>query len=205
MPRERELKFSLSELPNLSALENELTEVGFTVQVLGTRVQNDTYVDTPERGLERAGLALRVRETQNERLATLKMGGETAGEVKDGLHDREELELPLQNGAWPEPIRARLEGLDTDALKPTLTLRNERTRYLVLEDKTELAELSLDEVTARRPGEAREVHFLELEIEARSGSDEDLRGIAEVLKRFLTLTPESLSKPRHAEALLGIK
>ena len=94
--------------------------------------------------------------------------------------------------------------MDTDFLKPTLALRNERTRYLILENKTELAELSLDKVKARRPGEEREVHFLELEVEARAGSDEDLQRIAGVLKRFLTLTPESLSKPHHAEALLGI-
>ena len=201
MPRERELKFSLAEPPDSSTLENGLSAAGFTVQALRIKVQNDTYFDTVDRTLEHAGLALRVRETLQERFATLKV----AGEVKEGLHDREELELPLQNDAWPEPIRERLEGVDADFLKPTLVLRNERTRYLVLEDKAELAELSLDEVMARRPEGHDEVHFVELEIEARSGSDEDLQRIAGVLKRFLTLTPESLSKPRHAEALLGIK
>ena len=205
MPRERELKFSLAERPDSSTLENGLSEAGFTAQALGTRLQNDTYFDTPERGLERAGFALRVRETQNERLVTLKIGRETAGKVGEEFHDREELELPLQNDAWPEAIRARLEGVDIDSLKPTLVLQNERTRYLILEDKAELAELSLDEVTARRPGEAREVHFLELEIEAHAGPDEDLQRIAGVLKYLLTLTPQSLSKPQHARMLLGIK
>ena len=203
MPRERELKFSLAERPHLSTLENGLSEAGFAAQALGTRVQNDTYFDTPERGLERAGLALRLRETRGERLVTLKIGSETAGEAGKGFHDREELELPLQNGDWPEPIRARLEGVNVDALKPRLVLRNERTCYLVFEDKTELAELSLDEVTARRPAGGDEVQFLELELEARAGSDEDLQRVAGILKHFLTLRPESLSKPRHAGALLG--
>ena len=200
MARERELKFSLTEIPAPKTVQDALTEAGFTVRPLGTQVQNDTYFDTVERTLEHAGLALRVREMLQERFATLKV----AGKVKEGFHDREELELPLQNDDWPEPIRERLEGMDTDFLKPTLALRNERTRYLILENKTELAELSLDKVKARRPGEEREVHFLELEVEACAGSDEDLQRIAGVLKRFLTLTPQSLSKPRHAEALLGI-
>ena len=132
-----------------------------------------------------------------ERFATLKMGGETAGEVnRRASRPRRTRASPTERCDWPEPIRERLEGMDTDFLKPTLALRNERTRYLILENKTELAELSLDKVKARRPGEEREVRFLELEVEARAGSDEDLQRIAGVLKRFLTLTPESLSKPR---------
>ena len=163
----------------------------------GKRTQNDTYFDTPEGALERAGLALRVRETQGARFATLK----AAGEVKEGLHDREELELPFQDD-WPSPIRARLEGFNTHSLEPHLLLRTERTRYLVFENNTELAELALDEVTARRPAGGDEVRFLELEIEARAGSDEDLRGVAEVLGRALALEPEARTKPKHARALL---
>ena len=87
-------------------MQDALTEAGFTVRPLGTQVQNDTYFDTVERTLEHAGLALRVREMLQERFATLKV----AGEVKEGLHDREELELPLQNDDWPEPIRERARG-----------------------------------------------------------------------------------------------
>ena len=200
MPQERELKFSLRELPDAGSLQGALAGAGFTVEASGKRVQNDTYFDTPEGALERAGLALRVREVQGARLATLK----AAGEVKGGLHDREELELPLQDD-WPEPIRARLEGFDAASLKPHLLLRTKRTRYLVLENTTELAELALDEVTARRPAGGEEARFLELEIEARAGSDEDLRRIAGVLGRSLTLTPEARTKPKHAHALLGRK
>ena len=197
MPQERELKFSLKELPDPNILQDALINAGFTVQTFKKRTQNDTYFDTPEGGLERAGLALRVRETLREKLATLK----AAGEVREGFHNREELELPLQDD-WPLPIRARLEDVDADSLKPYLLLRTERTRYLVFENKTEFAELALDEVTARRPAGGDEVRFLELEIEARAGSDEDLRGVAEVLGRALTLEPEERTKPKHAHALL---
>ena len=197
MPQERELKFSLRELPDAGSLQDALVDAGFTVEESRKRVQNDTYFDTPEGALERAGLALRVRETQGTRLATLK----GAGEIEEGLHDREELELPLQDD-WPQLIRKRLEGVDTDSLQPYLLLHTERTRYLVLKNNTELAELALDEVTARRPAGGDEVWFLELEIEARAGSDEDLRSIAEVLGRSFTLTPEERTKPKHAHALL---
>ncbi len=198
MSRERELKFSLLELPEPDTVQNALMGAEFTVRALGERIQNDTYVDTLEGALERAGLALRVRETEGKRLATLKAAGEASG----GLHDREELELPLQDDDWPQPIRERLEGVDTDSLKPHLLLHTARTRYLVSENNTELAELALDEVTARRPGGREEVHFLELELEARAGSDEDLEKIAGALKRALTLTPEERTKPTHARALL---
>jgi CHAD domain-containing protein len=73
---------------------------------------SDTYYDTPDYGLLRSGVVLRVRQTQDGRLVTLK------GLKRFGLgviHDRLEIEAPIPTGAprldptaWPAGIRQRV-------------------------------------------------------------------------------------------------
>lgn len=204
MASEREYKFSLIDdrFPDAEEVRAALSQKGFEVQALGTRSQRDRYVDTPDGALRAQSWALRTRDTEGERLATLK----AAGEVSEGLHQREELEEPMTGEAWPDPIRERLDSLEIDpsTLRPTVLVENQRTRYFVSRAGTELAEISFDEVEATRPEGETRVQFSELEIEAREGSEDDLRTIADALDRLLPLTPNSINKLERADTLLSL-
>lgn len=201
MPLEREHKYLVSgEFPNPTRLQTAWADAGVTLRPAGTRDQHDTYFDTPERALQAAGAALRVRRFGSETLATYKGPGEVVG----SLHVREEVEVPFVR-PWPEPVQTKLDllGVDHGGLEPLLSLHTTRTRSLLTRaDGTPLAELSFDEVTAARGD--REVTFRELELEAHPGTPEaPFEALAENLTR-LGLLPHAGDKLTHALRLLGL-
>jgi triphosphatase len=211
---EVELKFALEASPGPEGLEDLLGRAGFVVRALGMARQRDVYFDTPSGKLAKEGYALRQRSVENERLATLKH----RGTVSEGLHRREEVELPMPDEAWPELIRQRLTGLiDLSALEPTVELITTRSKLIVSETGRLLAECALDEVEARRPGSANSVRFAELELEALAGAQvgaqqeaplrdvEDLKRVAAALQAKVKLQPSALNKLERAQALLGAK
>jgi len=208
--RERELKFSLLDAPPPDeVLIDAFRGSGFSLQARGLRQQLDAYVDTEGGALRAAGVALRRRQVDGARFATLK----TLGSVAGALHERDELELPLAAGAaWPEPLLQRLErliGSEANALVPALRtellIRTERSVFVVWQGERRVAELCFDEVAASTPASEREALFREAELEAAQGvSVELLEAIAARLERAVTLTPSGVSKLERAAALLAL-
>jgi triphosphatase len=204
--RERELKFSLLDPPPDDAmLVDAFRGSGYALEPHGERLQRDAYVDTPDFALRRAGVALRRRETESGRWATLK----TLGLIHGAYHERDELELPLAaDGAWPPPLLAHLAGLarvDPVTLAPRMLVETRRRAFELRRGGERVAELCLDEVSARTPGSPRQALFREAELEAAPGaSAAQLEAIAERLARALTLTPCGVTKLQRAEALLAL-
>ena len=199
---ERELKFSsqLDRDPNESELAGALEAAGF---VLGpaTRIHNkDRYFDDARLSLSRAGLALRRRMSEGEVVATLK----TRGQIVGALHDREEIELPMEGHAWPKPIRDRVETLtELGMIKTHTVIETERLRYAVLEGGRPVAILAFDSVTARTPQGERSVGFSEVEIEAHGPTEAGtLERIAQAVDRIVPLTANSSTKLERVRQLL---
>ncbi len=206
MERERELKFSLLDPPPDDALlVDAFRGSGFALEPRGTRRQRDEYLDTPEGALRAAGVALRRREVDGVRLATLK----TLGRVSGPYHERDELELPLPaDGGWPATLLARaaqFAPFDPAALTPQVLLHTARRVFAVRDQGAPVAELCFDDVSARAPGEAREALFLEAELEAAPGVPQaQLEAIVARLERVVALTPSGVTKLQRAEALLAL-
>lgn len=207
--RERELKYSMLDPPPADAvLVDAFRGSGYALTPRGTRVQRDTYVDTPDRALRAAGVALRRRDVGSEPLATLKR----LGRVDGPYHERDELELPLgPDGAWPAPLLARLAQLaqfapaDPRLLTAQVIVDTERRVYALSRGDTPVAELCFDDVSASAPDAEREALFREAELEAAPGVMlAQLTTIAERLERVVTLTPSSVTKLQRAEALLAL-
>lgn len=201
MKLEREYKYSLAaaQLPDPWVLKYELEQAGFELRPEGKREQRDRYLDTPDRRLKQAGLALRERYLGQQRLVTLKWAGRVAG----GVHQRRELEL--EASGWPPAVLAALpEGVAVADLAVQLELITQRTRFFVTRQGAALAELALDEVSAQRPGHDASVHFLEVELEALSASPDELTNLATTLQEILPLAESSVSKLERATALLGV-
>ncbi len=202
VPSELELKFSLAEepVPDSIALRGAFAEADYEVGQPRVIRQHDCYYDDARLSLARDGLALRRRLTDGQLLATVKTRGRVAGP----LHLREELELPIEDKLWPDPISLRVSAItDPGSLRRQIEIETVRVLHTLSRQGAASALLSFDAVEAWRPQRERSVRFNEVEIEARGGTTEhELFAIAELLEQLLSLTASDMSKLERAQSLL---
>jgi triphosphatase len=165
--------------------------------------QQNSYYDTPDGHLAARGLSLRIRETPERRLATVKSSRGDYG----ALHVRDEWEVPIgadhRPAMWPNSaLRERILALiDPHDVRALFTIQTRRRRALVLRDGRVAAELSLDEGHIRAGG--RILGFRELEVEmSHQGTVGDLDYICGLLRERFPLTPEPRGKRSRGVALL---
>lgn len=221
--QEVEAKFAILDPAQATRLcDTPTLTAAFALQTAKTVSHLDTYLDTPAYHLLRAGYALRLRQTADGYLATLKG---LPLDDEGPIHRRVELEAPLPVQAtpldlaqWPNQIREFVTGVlgaDPD-LQPLCTLRQTRQKRLVAAQngKTTLppfAELSIDQVTIFWPAlsgpaapDAEEtaaglLTFWEAEAELLPGQDEEqLAGLVRKLQRLRGLQPNRQSKLERA-------
>lgn len=204
VPSELELKFSTPSEgpPSEDELRSALAAGGFE---LGPPLQvenKDRYFDDPRLSLSRAGLALRRRMSEGKMLATLK----TRGTVDGALHDRDEIELPMEGQEWPRQILDRIVRVTSPSLlQPHTTVETERLRYGILREGRLVALLAFDSVSARSQRGERSVGFEEVEIEAHGRTDRGtLDLIAAAVAEVVPLSANSASKLERVRELLLI-
>jgi triphosphatase len=172
---------------------------------------DDAYFDTPDAGLRKRGLALRIRRDGEHWLQTLKTSSASSGIVPV----RGEWEVPLGDGpSMPSldlekfdiaPLRALLRtGFETSGLAPFFRTRISRCRGIVSQGTSRI-EVALDrgELRARVDGRRRRRAVAEIELELKSGRAEDLLALASDLvnARQVTLIPAMRSKAERGYAL----
>ena len=160
-----------------------------------------TYFDTPELALRARGAILRIRDTPDGHVQTVK-GPSRA----DGFASRHEWEVPVASHAIDrdaldrEPDARALIGADRDSLSPVfLTAVSRTTRWLVVEGATEI-EVAIDEGEVRA-GEAR-AELCEIELELRAGPVAPLYRFAADLAQRHDLRYGAESKAERGFALL---
>jgi inorganic triphosphatase YgiF len=218
MPIERELKFSLLDPPPAAEeLAIAFSGSSYALRALGSRTHHDLYYDD-DGALARAGLALRRRSSGAPTGAPRPGGGhpggatetaalKTQGMVADALHEREEIEGPVEEGRWPSAILGelalRLGAGHAERLRPTIEFTTLRTSYAVHEGGRRVATLAFDEVAARYPSDERSAHFREAELEAEGDVPvATLQRIADRLEGVVALAPSGVTKLQRAEAVL---
>jgi inorganic triphosphatase YgiF len=163
----------------------------------------DRYLDTSERALRSRGLIARVRAGGGGRRLTVK------SLVRAGVgavHRRLELEGDAGDGDHPDdwpPSDARERLLDATSgarLTTVAVLRQRRLQHDVAIGAS-IVELSLDEVEVVGP-DGRRHGWTDLEAELRSGSEEDLALIGDLLLRRQDVEPAGTSKLEHAIAVI---
>jgi triphosphatase len=176
------------------------------------------YFDTASQTLTQMKTSLRIREEGEERVVTIKLGGQ----AKNGLHQRLEWSVDLEDEGWTDHPQS---GLDTGWFQrnavsdgdPDDTLRGillkidkqplieichakfVRTAFDVGYGDT-LMELALD-VGELSAGELTD-SILEIELELKEGDVRDLMELGDELQARFALTPEPLSKYARCLALL---
>lgn len=169
--------------------------------------QVDSYLDTADAALERAGYAGRLRRTLSGTVLTLKSTATAAGP----LQRREEVEAEAPDDAlgsldprdWP-PSRPRslvLELCGEGSLLELVTLRQVRTRR-ELDAGDAVVELSVDEVDVLAGGEVVE-SFTEVEAELRSGDERRLAELRAVLEGRGLVAADGSKLERASRAVRG--
>jgi CHAD domain-containing protein len=205
MKMEVEAKFLVPDEATLARLIETASLAGCDVAPGESRRDVDTFLDTPDRRLLAAGYYFRRRETGDGVRLTLKQ----LVTPTDGVMRREEIEAlvaaDVPVAEWPAgELRERVEGLTGgEPLGPMLTLSQVRVARVVRRARRgEVAELSLDRVTATAPDGDR--GWLEAEVEARGrGGDADVAALAAVLRDEWGLVPEGRAKFTRALELAG--
>jgi CHAD domain-containing protein len=204
MTMEVEAKFLVPDEATLARLIETASLAGCDVEPGAARRDVDTFLDTPDRRLLAAGYYFRRRETDDGVRLTLKQ----LIAPSEGMLRREEIEalvaadVPVSE--WPEgELRQRVEQLTGgEPLEPMLTLSQVRVARVVRRGRKEIAELSLDRVTATAPDGDR--GWLEAEVEARGrGGEGDVAALAAELRDAWGLVPEGRAKFTRALELAG--
>jgi CHAD domain-containing protein len=204
MTMEVEAKFLVPDEATLARLIETAQLAGCDVEPGEPRRDVDTFLDTPDRRLLAEGYYFRRRETDDGVRLTLKQ----LVAPSEGVLRREEIEalvaadVPIAE--WPAGgLRQRVEQLTGgEPLEAMLTLSQVRVARVVRRGRREVAELSLDRVTASAPDGDR--GWLEAEVEARGrGAEADVAALAAELRDEWGLVPEGRAKFTRALELAG--
>lgn len=167
----------------------------------------DTYLDTDDWRIHRAGFALRIRAESGKAEATLKSLHSAAAEAAD----RRELSEPLENPPGESLLRSiglvgtRVNAVSgAHALLPLFEVRTSRQRYAIHQDDAPqpLGELALDETIISRPHGEPQTTLQRVEVEALSEVHEPLQALVNTLRNDCGL--EAASDTKYSQGLKSV-
>jgi triphosphatase len=172
---------------------------GLILEPRSTQQIFDTYLDTDDWRIHRAGFALRVRSESGTTEATLKSLHSAGTEVAD----RRELTETI-NSSDSEAIRGSVGPVGmrvcavsgARALLPLFELRTSRQRFSIRksDEARQLGEIALDETVISRPHGEPESSMLRVEVEALTEAHGPLRSLVKTLRSNCALEAASDTK-----------
>jgi CHAD domain-containing protein len=191
----RELEWQFDAI-DTRPVERWLNAAGGFVTQGGTKRFVDTYADTDDWRLYRAGYSLRLRMGHGETEATMKALSAGANGIRDRREITEQLPagsletLPASEGPVGKRVRAVAGSHD---IRRKFKVRTRRQTYLVSSNGSEAAEVALDATTI--PVEGTEpARLIRVEVETNGGSTPDLADFVGKMREACGLTPASVSK-----------
>jgi triphosphatase len=182
-------------------IDGLLLEPRSTLQIL------DTYWDTDDWRIHRAGFALRIRSESGKAEATLK----SLHSASTTVADRRELSEPLDNTESESirqssgPVGTRVHAVSgAHALVPLFEVRTSRQRFAVhREDEAQqLGEIALDETVISRPHGEPRTSMQRVEVEALTAAHEPLQSLVDTLRSNCAL--ESASDSKYSRGLKSV-
>lgn len=183
---------------------------GLSIEPRATLELHDTYLDTDDWRIHRAGFALRVRSESGNLQVTLK----ALRSAQTGVANRRELTEALPGGKHekilesPGPVGTRvLAVVGEHSLHELFEIHTMRQRFAVLgKDQTsELGEIALDETTILRPHGEAQTSVNRVEVEAlTAAAPKPLEHLANTLRTQCALTPVAESKYSLGLKALGL-
>lgn len=159
----------------------------------------DTYFDTDDWRIYRAGFALRIRVESGNAEVTLKSLHSARSEVADRRELSEVMqstdsEAIRQSGG---PVGTRVQAVaGAHALQPLFEVRTSRERFAVRreDEPLQLGEIALDETVVSRPHGEPSTSMQRVEVEALTDAHEPLQMLVKVLRSDCALEAAEDSK-----------
>jgi len=169
----------------------------------------DTYLDTEDWRIHRAGFALRIRSGSGKPQATLKSLHSASTEVADRVELNETLENSESESIRHSigPVGARVQAVSgARALLPLFELRTSRQRFAIRrEDQAQqLGEIALDETIISRPNGAPETSMQRVEVEVLTDTQEPLQSLVKTLRSDCALETASDTKYSYSLKSVGL-
>jgi len=209
---EREVEWQLA-ASDLAAVRRWLDEQhtidGLVLAPQSTLQIFDTYFDTDDWRIFRAGFALRVRSEDGRSQATLK----SLHASQDARSDRRELSESIDNNArdWHGqsngPVGSRVQAVSgAHSLQPLFEVRTSRQRYAVHAPDSEqpLGEIALDDTVISRPNGQPQTSMQRVEVEARTDAHEPLQTLVDTLRDRCSLAAAPDSKYSQGLKSVGL-
>ncbi|MGI0524948.1 inorganic triphosphatase [Rhizobium giardinii] len=191
--QETELKLELSQAAAAALLKKHPFESAPTVLL-----QKSIYFDTAGWELSRRGLSLRIRQSGNERIQTIKAGDGVAA----GSFTREEWERPVADDTpvLDEPQIRDLLGVSDRRLASVFEIHVKRHRWNVTEGESTI-EVAVD--VGKVVAADREAPLCEIELERKAGPPAALFALARKVDVITAAHLGVLSKAERGYRLLG--
>jgi triphosphatase len=169
----------------------------------------DTYLDTDDWRIHRAGFALRIRSGSGKPQATLKSLHSASAEVADRLELNETLENSESESIRHSigPVGARVQAVSgARALLPLFELRTSRQRFAIrrADQLQQLGEIALDETVISRPHGAPQTSMQRVEVEALTETREPLQSLVQTLRSDCALEAASDTKFSYSLKSVGL-
>jgi len=188
-------------------LDQQETIEGLVVAPQSTLHIFDTYFDTQDWRIFRAGYALRVRSEDGKSEATLKSLHTNTG----AKADRRELNEMIDTGAgdWngqsDGPVGSRVQAVSGSLpLQPLFEVRTSRQRYAVHapHEEQQLGEIALDETVISRPNGQPQTSLQRVEVEAKTDAHEPLQRLVDALRSNCSL--EAAADNKYSQGLKSV-
>jgi CHAD domain-containing protein len=190
-------------------LTNHGTIDGLVLEPRSTLQIFDTYLDTDDWRIHRAGFALRVRSGSGRSQATLKSLNSASAQVAD----RRELSETLENSESDSirqsigPVGTRIHALSgARVLLPLFEIRTSRQRFAIRreDEAQQLGEIALDETVISRPNGAPQARMQRVEVEALTEAHESLQSLVKKLQNHCALETAIDTKFSHGLKAVGL-
>jgi inorganic triphosphatase YgiF len=169
----------------------------------------DTYLDTDDWRIHRAGFALRIRSGSGKSEATLKSLHSASAEAAD----RRELSETLENSESESirqltgPVGTRVHAVSgARALLPLFEVRTSRQRFAIRreDEARQLGEIALDQTVISPPQGEPRTSMQRVEVEALTEDHEQLQSLVKTLRSDCALEAASDTKYSHGLKSVGL-
>jgi triphosphatase len=181
---------------------------GVTIMSGHTDNHVDTYLDTADRRLDRAGYSVRLRRSRRTpAVATLKSldgVGPDALRIRRELEEQVEADEPTTVASAPGPVGERVRALiGPRQLVPLFDVQTRRRVFPLAVGGVPSGELSLDDTAIREPGGQILGRLRRVEVEVPPAAVASVEGLVEQLQTTFGLQGAVLSKYEAALAATG--
>ncbi len=180
---------------------------GLVFEPRSTLEISDTYFDTDDWRIHRAGYALRIRSERGKSEATLKSLRSSSTEMADrrelteALDGTESESIAQSKG----PVGVRVHAVSgAHPLQPLFEVHTSRQRYAVraANDELPLGEIALDDTVISRPHGQPQTSIQRVEVEALTDANKPLEALVTALRNDCSLA--SAASNKYAEGLKSV-